>query len=59
MMKPPEIGNVVKEFYIGKTKVKICDDYCRDKTPEDVEKILNRIAERALRAFQSYQRKNE
>lgn len=37
-------GHIVKEFMIGPTRVKIADDYCRDKTPEDVEKILARIA---------------
>ena len=39
-----ETGNVVREFMIGNTHVKICDDYCRDKSPEDVDEILKRIA---------------
>lgn len=38
-----EAGNIVKELSIGKTKIKIADDYCR-KTPEEVEAILRRIA---------------
>lgn len=37
-------GNVVKEFMLGETKVKICDDYCRDKTKEEVDQILKNIA---------------
>lgn len=37
-------GNVVKEFNIGNTRVKICDDHCRGKTTQDVEAILRRIA---------------
>lgn len=37
-------GHVVKDFYIGNTHVRICDDYCRDKTPEEVQAILDRIA---------------
>lgn len=37
-------GNVVKEFNIGKTRVKICDDYCRGKSEADVKEILKRIA---------------
>ena len=41
-------GNVVKDFYIGHTHIKICDDSCRDKTPEQVEAILARIARIAL-----------
>ena len=38
-------GHVVEEFYIGPTHVRICDDYCRGKTREDVQAILDRIAE--------------
>ena len=44
-------GHVVEEFKIGNTKIKICDDYCRDKTPEDVEAILKRIAQIAQPAL--------
>lgn len=36
--------HIVKEFRLGNTRIKIADDYCREKTPEDVEKILQRIA---------------
>ena len=32
-------GHVVEEFYIGATHVRICDDYCRGKTREDVQAI--------------------
>jgi len=41
-------GNVVKDFNIGKTRVRICDDYCRDKTKQDIEEILRRIARNAI-----------
>ncbi|WP_293969480.1 hypothetical protein [uncultured Ruminococcus sp.] len=41
-------GNVVKEFKIGNTRIKICDDYCRDKNKADVEAILKRIAVDAI-----------
>lgn len=41
-------GNVVKEFNIGKTRVRICDDYCREKTKQDIEEILRRIARNAI-----------
>ena len=37
-------GNVVKDFKIGNTRVKICDDYCRNKSKQEVEAILRRIA---------------
>ena len=40
-------GNIVKEFTIGNTRIKINDAYCRDKTPADVQKILAGIAIRA------------
>ncbi|MBR4545549.1 MAG: hypothetical protein IKO14_06195 [Oscillibacter sp.] len=35
---------VVLEQQIGNVTVRIHDDYCKDKTPEDVRKILRRIA---------------
>lgn len=38
------IGNVVEEFTVGNTRVKICDDYCRDKSHAEVEAVLDRIA---------------
>ncbi len=43
-VEPPKVGHIVKEWYDGNTHCIICDDYCRDKTPEDVEAILDRIA---------------
>ena len=58
-MKPPEIGNVVEDFYIGNTHVMICDDYCRDKTPEQVQEILDRIAARALPVLQRQMREEQ
>ena len=36
---------VVLEQKIGGTTIRIHDDYCKDKTPEDVQKILRRIAD--------------
>ncbi|MCT8978685.1 hypothetical protein N4T77_19015 [Clostridium sp. CX1] len=36
-------GNVVQEYKIGNTTIKICDDAYRDKTPEDIKKILERV----------------
>ena len=36
---------VVLEQQIGNVTVRIHDDYCKDKTPEDVRKILRRIAD--------------
>ena len=44
VMAGADEGNVVKAFNIGNTRIKICDDYCYDKTPEAVQAILDRIA---------------
>ena len=41
-------GNVVEKFDIGNTRIKICDDYCRTKTKQEVEEILRRIAQNAI-----------
>lgn len=44
-------GNVVKEMSIGNTRIKICDDYCREKTKAEVEEILKQITrEREVKA---------
>jgi hypothetical protein len=48
MIAEAETGNVVREFSIGNTRIKMCDDYCRDKTSEDIELILQRIARTAF-----------
>ncbi len=42
---PPKMGHIVKEWYDGNTHCIICDDYCRDTTPEEVEAILDHIAD--------------
>ena len=50
-MAAEKMGNVVLETVIGNTRIRFCDDYCRDKTRDDVEKILaalSRIAEEHL-----------
>lgn len=43
-MAKQEEGHVVEDFYIEGTHIKICDDYCKDKTESDVAVILKRIA---------------
>lgn len=40
-------GDAVKDFKIGSTRIRLCDDFCRDKTPADIEAILARISRRA------------
>lgn len=44
-------SNIVRDFTIGNTRIKIADDCCRDKTPEDVRKILKEIARAAQAAI--------
>lgn len=45
-------ANVVSDFEIGNTRIKIADNYCR-KTAYETERLLKRIAERAQRQFVS------
>ena len=40
--------NIAKDFYKGHTHIKIATDYCNDKTPQDVERTLEKIAGTAL-----------
>ncbi len=51
MIRLVAVGNVVKEFRIGNTNIRICDDYCKDKSESAVKEILARIAENALNAL--------
>lgn len=37
------VGNIVETYKIGNTTIKICDDTCKNKTPEDIQAILKRI----------------
>lgn len=41
-------GNAVENLRIGNTSVRIFDDYCRSRTPEEIKIILDRIAARAI-----------
>jgi len=44
-------GEIVKDFMVGNTRIKINDAYCRDKTPEEVDAILRDISIKAERAL--------
>lgn len=46
-----EEPHIVRDFMIGNTRIQIADNCCRDKTPDDVQKILRRIAQIALPAL--------
>lgn len=43
-------ANVVREFQIGNTRIRIADNYCK-KTASEVERLLQRIAQQAQRQF--------
>ena len=45
-MKSVRRANIVSEFCIGNTRIRIADNYCK-KTGAEVEKLLRNIAERA------------
>lgn len=42
---------LVKTYKLGNTTIEIHDDAYKDKTPEDIEKTLNRIADIGRRAL--------
>ncbi len=44
-------NNVVEEFKIGNTRIKICDDYCYNRSDKDIEEILARIARKSQEYF--------
>ncbi len=47
-MEQKEIPHIVKEFYVGYSKVKIADNYYSNKSKEEIDKILKKIAQIAL-----------
>lgn len=46
-----EQPNIVRDFKIGNTRIKIADNYCADKTADDVKRILRSVAEKAQRSL--------
>ena len=47
--EPPK--HIASDFYIGNTHIQIATDYCEDKTPEDVRRILERVGRNAARSM--------
>ena len=43
--------HIVRDFTVGNTRIKIADDCCRDRTPEEVQQILRKIARDAQAAI--------
>lgn len=50
--------HIVRDFYIGATRIKIADNYCVADEAE-VEQILTRIAERAQRQITAASIRND
>ena len=48
-----ENSNIVQEFKLGNASIKFADNYCRDKTQEDIDAILERIAKIALKHYRA------
>lgn len=48
MLEAKRSGNVVEDFTIGNTRIKICDDFCRTRTSGEVKEILDRVARRTV-----------
>jgi len=46
-----EIGNVVREFNIGNTKVKICNNYCL--SPEESNKKIEKVSKMLSMVFRN------
>ena len=44
MLEAKQSGNVVEDFTVGNTRIKICDDFCRTRTSGEVKEILDRVA---------------
>lgn len=42
-------ANIVQDFRRGNTRIMIADNYCFDKTQEDIDAILARIAQNVQR----------
>lgn len=51
MRKPVEPPHIVEDFMIGNTRIKIADNYCRNTTKEEVDRIMNRVKQIALDAW--------
>lgn len=43
--------NIVRDYKIGNTRIKVADNYCKDKTADDVKRILQSVAAKAQRSL--------
>lgn len=52
-MTGKETPNIVREFTVGQTRIKIADNFCRDMSRENVTKDLHEIARTAQAYFRA------
>lgn len=43
--------NIVRDYYIGNTRIMIADNFCANRTAEDVKRILRDVARNAQRSL--------
>lgn len=53
MAETSNLGNIVQEYKIGNTTIKICDAAYNNKTPEEINKILQRLTAVCWKCVQS------
>lgn len=46
-----EAKHVVEDFMLGNSRIKLCDDYCRNRSDKDIDAILLRIVRKAKEHF--------
>ena len=51
--------SVVKEFYLGETKITICDDCCRGVTVEEAQERLQKLAPMLYRSLRAQHERNK
>ena len=44
-------GSVVADYFIGHTHIRIHDDCYRNKSKEDIDKILEQVSQTVARAY--------
>lgn len=59
MEKSSSKGNLVKEFKLGNTRIKIYDSAYIDRTPEEIERTLQNIADITMQHYGRVARKEE
>ncbi len=43
---------VIQTIKYGSGEIRIHDDYCKNKTPEEIREVVHKISEKVLRFYQ-------